>query len=200
MIWCLTPKNDRKFLETDGETTEKTIAKFHGTDLLSSLFGGDIVMKRLFRLSAILFLILAICSGPAAWAQNDKGFVAGHVSDSSGSVLQGAAIELQPTGITVVSNQQGSYFVNNLAPGTYTITVTYVGFALFTKVFNITAGQSTTLDVKMEVASQKDQVIVTAQAASGEAEDVNREKTADNVLQVTKAKGSTFRCAALSRV
>jgi TonB-dependent receptor len=36
----------------------------------------------------------------------------------------------------------------------------------------------------MEVTSQKDEVIVTAQAASGEAEAVNREKTADNLVNV----------------
>jgi Carboxypeptidase regulatory-like domain len=79
-------------------------------------------MKRFFRLLPVLFFILAIVPGPPAWAQNEKGAVTGHVTDTSGSVLQGAEIELQPTGITVVSNQQGSYFVNNLAPGTYTIT------------------------------------------------------------------------------
>ena len=74
--------------------------------------------------------------------------------------------------------------MNALNPGTYTITVTYVGFALFTKVFEIKAGQATTLDVKMEVTSQKDEVLVTAERASGEAEDVNRQRTADNIMQV----------------
>ena len=121
---------------------------------------------------------------PGANAQSDKGSVAGHVSDSSGSVLQGAEVELQPTGITVASNQQGSYYVNNLAPGTYTITVTYVGFSLFTKVLNIKAGQPVTVDVKMEVTSNKDQIFVTTERVSGEAEAVNRERTADNILQV----------------
>ncbi|MGC2768734.1 MAG: TonB-dependent receptor [Candidatus Acidiferrum sp.] len=145
-------------------------------------------MTKIFRLFSILFMGMAIFLVQAAMAQTGKGTVTGHVTDPSGSVLQGATIELQPTAITAVSNQQGSYFVNNLAPGTYTVTVTYVGFSLFTKTFDITAGQTTTLDVKMEVSSQKDQVIVTAQAASGEAEDVNREKTADNILQVMSSE------------
>ncbi len=141
-------------------------------------------MKRFLRLSTILFVILAISSAQVLWAQSDKGSVTGHISDTSGSVLQGAAVEMQPTGIVVTSSQQGGYFINNLSPGTYTITVTYVGLALFTKVVNIVAGKTTTLDVVMEVSSQRDQIFVNAGRVSGEVEAINREKTADNIVQV----------------
>ena len=141
-------------------------------------------MKRLIHLFPVCVLLAMTFFARGANAQSDKGSVAGHVSDSSGSVLQGAEVELQPTGITVASNQQGSYYINNLVPGTYTITVTYVGFSLFTKVVNIAAGQPTTVDVKMEVTSQRDQVFVTAERPSGEVEQVNRQRTADNILQV----------------
>jgi Carboxypeptidase regulatory-like domain/TonB-dependent Receptor Plug Domain len=140
--------------------------------------------KRFGHRFTVVLVMLALCSVQILVAQTDKGRLTGHVTDPSGGVLQGAQIELQPTSITVVSDQQGGYFVNNLAPGTYTITVTYVGFAQFTKTVDISAGQTATVDVKMEVSSQRDQVIVTAQAASGEAEAVNREKTADNLLNV----------------
>ncbi len=139
---------------------------------------------RSYRLFTIFLLLgMALCAN-LLYAQNDKGSVAGHVSDSSGGTLQGAEIELQPTGRIVASNQQGAYFFNNLAPGTYTITITYVGFSLFTKVVNVTAGQVATIDAKMEVTSQRDSVVVTTERASGEAEAINREKTADNILQV----------------
>jgi TonB-dependent receptor len=141
-------------------------------------------MKRFFRLFTILSVILAIFLAQAAMAQTGKGALTGHITDTSDSVLQGAAVELQPTGITVASGQQGGYFINNLAPGTYTITVTYVGLALFTKVVNITAGQTTTVDVRMEVSSQRDQIFVNAERVSGEVEAINREKTADNIVQV----------------
>ena len=141
-------------------------------------------MKRFVHLFTILFVIVALLSAQAARGQTDRGSVTGHVVDSSNSVLQGAQIELQPAGISVVSNQQGAYYINNLLPGSYTLTVKYVGFAVFTKSVDITGGRTAIIDAKMEVSSQKNQVIVTAQAASGEAEAVNREKTADNLLQV----------------
>jgi hypothetical protein len=116
----------------------------------------------------VIFLLLGTTLFPhLLCAQNDKGSITGHVTDSSGAFLRGAEIELQPTGRIVASNQQGAYFINNLAPGTYTITVTYVGFSLFTKVVNVIAGRVATVDAKMEVNSQKDSIVVTAERASG---------------------------------
>src|SRR5208282_4763404 len=117
-------------------------------------------------------------------AQSEKGSIAGHITDSSGGILQGAEIKLQPVGIAVASSQQGSYFINNLAPGEYTITVKYVGFADYTKTMKIVGGQTSTVDVTMNVSVQNSQILVTAEDVSGEAEAVNRERTADNILQV----------------
>ena len=130
-------------------------------------------MKRLICLFPAFLLLAMTFFALGVNAQNDKGAVRGHVSDSSSSVLQGAEVELQPTGIIVATDQQGSYFVKDLTPGTYTITVTYVGFSLFTKVLNIRAGQAITADVKMEVNSQRDQIIVTSERTGAEAEEIN---------------------------
>ena len=141
-------------------------------------------MNRFFRLITTSFVVVATLLAQNARAQSDRGAISGHVTDPSGSVLQGAQITLEPTGITVVSDQQGVYFVKNLTPGSYTVSVTYVGFALFTQTATVTAGQTTVLDPKMQVASQTEQILVTAERVSGEAEAINRERTADNVLQV----------------
>jgi Carboxypeptidase regulatory-like domain/TonB-dependent Receptor Plug Domain len=141
-------------------------------------------MKRIFRLFSFVLAVSAILCAQGVLAQVDRGTISGHVTDSSGSILQGAQVVLQPAGITVVSDQQGAYYINNLLPGSYTLTVSYVGFALFTKSVDITAGHAITVDAKMELSSQKDEVIVTAHAASGEAEAVNREKTADNLVNI----------------
>ncbi len=140
--------------------------------------------KILVRLIAAITAVMTMGIVPNLLAQNDKGSIIGHITDQSGAVLQGAAVEMQPTGAIVATNAQGAYYVNNLPAGTYTITVTYVGFSLFTKVATITAGKSTTLDVQMDVSSQSNQVLVTADRASGEAEQVNRQRTADNIVQV----------------
>jgi len=141
-------------------------------------------MKLPLRLFATFLVFAALFSPYVSLAQTGKGSLTGHVTDPTQAVLQGAQVTLDPGPITAVTNAQGAYFLNDLTPGTYTLTITYVGFSLFTKQVNITAGQPITLDAQMEVASQSNQVIVTAERASGEAEQVNRQRTADNVLQV----------------
>jgi Carboxypeptidase regulatory-like domain len=126
--------------------------------------------RRFGQWFTILSVMLALCSAQMLMAQTDKGAITGHVTDSSGSILQGASVELEPGNIFARTGAQGEYFVNNLPPGSYTLTVTYVGFAVFTKAVAITAGQTQTADAKMEVASTRDEVLVTAERPSGEAE------------------------------
>ncbi len=133
------------------------------------------------------FLLVLTCSIsliPVAQAQTGKGSIAGRVADSSGGVLQGAQISVEPTGVNVVSDVQGQFFLNALDPGTYTITVTYVGFAKFTQTVNVTAGQTASVDAKLKVESENLEVLVTAERPSAEAEAINIERTADNIIQV----------------
>ena len=119
--------------------------------------------------------------------QGRKGTIAGRVMDSSGGVLQGAQITVEPKGVNVVSDAQGQFFVNDLEPGSYTVTVTYVGFGEFTQAVNVAAGQAVSVEAKLGPESQNLEVLVTAERASGEAAAVNRERTADNVVQVLPA-------------
>jgi TonB-dependent receptor len=145
---------------------------------------GEYGMK--FRIGLFLGLLafLFVASTRLANAQSDRGSISGHVTDPSGAVLQGAQVELQPSGATFVTDAQGAYFFHNLKPGSYTVTITYLGFSQFTKAVNVTAGQPLAVDASMTVSSNKDQIIVTTERASGEAEALNRERTADNIVQV----------------
>src|SRR5438477_5385896 len=136
------------------------------------------------------FLFFFVCSLwliPAGQAQSGKGAIAGHVTDSSGGALVGAQVTVQPKGVSVVSDARGQFFINDLEPGSYTVTITYVGFGAFTQTVNVTAGQAASVEAKLEVESQNLKVLVTAERASGEAEAVNRELTADNIVQVLPA-------------
>jgi TonB-dependent receptor len=117
-------------------------------------------------------------------AQERKGAISGHVTDSSGGVLQGAQVSLEGKGISSVSDVQGQFFINNLDPGTYTVTVTYVGLAKFTQAVNVVSGQVAAMEARLDVESENLRVLVTAERPSGEAEAVNRELTADNIVQV----------------
>lgn len=129
-----------------------------------------------------LFLLSAL-----AQAQERKGGITGKVTDSGGGILPGAKISVDPGAVEVVSDAQGEFLVTGLAPGTYKVTISYVGFATSTKSITVAAAQIASADVQLPVASENLQVLVTAPRASGEAEAVNRERTADNIVQVLPA-------------
>jgi len=132
----------------------------------------------------LLAIVLSLLCGKQLAAQARKGAISGRVTDNSGAVLQGAQVSVEPVGISVASDIQGQFFINDLDPGSYPITVTFLGFKTFTGKVDVAAGQVANFDAKLEVASQNLEVLVTADRASGEAEEVNRERTADNVVQV----------------
>jgi TonB-dependent receptor len=141
-------------------------------------------------LSVTVLGLCVLCSllPQGAAAQGSRGAISGRVSDESGGALVGAEVTLAPKAITTVTDSQGQFFLNDLEPGSYTVTVKYVGFAEFTKTVQVSAGQVVNADAKLEVASVSSQVLVTAERASGEAEAINRERTADNLVQVLPAE------------
>src|SRR5947207_13366352 len=132
------------------------------------------------------FLFFFVCSLwliPAGQAQSGKGAIAGHVTDSSGGALVGAQVTVQPKGVSVVSDARGQFFINDLEPGSYTVTVTYVGFEAFTQTVNVTAGQAANIEAKLGVEAQNLEVLVTAQRASDDGEGVNRGRRHGNAVQ-----------------
>ena len=133
---------------------------------------------------AAVFSFIAISSGQA---QTSKGSIFGSVTDTSGAVLQGAQVSVQPNGANGVSNTLGQFLINDLDPGSYTVSISYVGFATFSQTVNVVAGQTANLDAKLVVSSQNLQVLVTAERPAAEAEAINRERAADNIIQVLPA-------------
>jgi TonB-dependent receptor len=117
-------------------------------------------------------------------AQGRPGAIAGTVTDPGGAALKGAQVSLQSPVVNIATDEQGRFILNNLAPGKYTVTVTYVGFSPFTADASVTSGQTANIDAKLQVQSQSQTVLVTGARVSAEAEAINVERTADNVIQV----------------
>src|SRR5881394_953550 len=135
-----------------------------------------------------MLVYLCVCAqllmGGATRAQSGRGTVSGIVMDTSGGVLQGAAVELDPAGLTRVSDAQGEFTFTGVAAGSYTITYNFVGMEPHSATVEVKAGETARADTTLHVGSNEQEVIVTAERAHGEAEAINRERTADNLLQV----------------
>jgi TonB-dependent receptor len=102
--------------------------------------------------------------------------------------LSSALIELQPLGKKIVSDDQGQFRITEVPPGDYTLTASYVGFGTFSGPVKVVGGQTVNIDPVLQVASQNDQVIVTAERLQGEAEAINIERLSDDIVQVLPSR------------
>ena len=136
-------------------------------------------------LSAMLAMLLPALP---ALAQERKGNVTGTVKDEAGGALTSALVELQPLGRKVASDGQGQFRMTDVPAGEYTLTVSYVGFSSFTSAVKVDAGQSVNVEARLKIASVNDQVMVTAEQLGGEAEAINIERMADNIVQVLPSR------------
>ena len=99
-----------------------------------------------------------------------NGTITGTVTDPSGSVVSGAAVEAAnvETGAlyTAASTNAGNYAIPNLPVGTYTVTVKVAGFKTYTHTnLAITAGQILREDVSLQVGSAAESVTVSAESS-----------------------------------
>jgi Carboxypeptidase regulatory-like domain len=123
-----------------------------------------------FRTALKIVLLFFISITPmAARAQQTGATVHGLVADPESAVIPGATVTFTPaSGKALITQSQGdgTYSLRGVPAGTYSITVTMQGFASFVRLgVKISAGQAMTLDVKMAIEEQKEEVNVTAQSA-----------------------------------
>jgi TonB-dependent receptor len=138
---------------------------------------------------AMLLALAAIAAfAPCLNAQTEHGSVTGLLTDSSGGAIYGAAVTLDPTGAKTATNRLGTYTFADVAPGTYTVSVSFVGFAPYSAPVTVGAGETARLNATLQVANRAEEVIVTDARPHGEAEAINRERTAPNILQVLPAE------------
>lgn len=139
------------------------------------------------RLLSVIVLFLCLMAGAKAPAQQAAGTISGTVTDSTGAALRGAQISIAGPGLKSIelkTGDQGAYIVNDLQPGKYTLTFTYVGFSTLTKEADVAPGTPVTVDASLQVSEQVQSIDVKAGRLSGEAEAINAERSADNIIQV----------------
>jgi TonB-dependent receptor len=130
---------------------------------------------------------MAICLQVALYSQGAKATLTGTVKDTSGAVLQGAVIVLEPAAQPITTNGQGEFALPDLAPGKYKVKISSVGFQNYTTEVTLAAGQEFVVDAVLKVASENDEVIVTAERPHGEAEVINRTVAAENLVNILPA-------------
>jgi hypothetical protein len=118
------------------------------------------------KLKTVRALILLISLSASIWAQA-TGVLRGRVLDPSGAVIPKASVTLTgPNDAVKVaeSDPMGTFLVSGLPPGDYTIRTTAAGFTLGESKLNIPGGRVTSLEIRLAVALERQEVTVAEQA------------------------------------
>jgi hypothetical protein len=101
-------------------------------------------------ISAICTLFLAqSCLAQSNVDDSPPGTVRGTITDSSGSVVVGAIVNLQTAGSgsprTTITDQVGSFHFSSVEPGSYALTIAALGFTDLETNLSVVAGENPTL-------------------------------------------------------
>jgi hypothetical protein len=134
-------------------------------------------VNKLYWCAALLSLLLLAMPGLLSAQSVVTGGIDGVVTDSTGSVIVGAKVNLTniSTGETQITTTgaSGAYHFTLLKPGNYTVSATQTGFKQTNETVEVLLGQITAVNLKLEVGASSVTVEVTAQGALLQTEDAN---------------------------
>jgi hypothetical protein len=156
-------------------------------------------MRRFARIVGLLASVVLL--PVTAFAQ---GAIAGQVKDASGAVLPGVTVEAaSPVLIekerTVVSDGSGNYRIENLRPGSYTVTFTLTGFSTVKRDdVEVSGSGVTTADAALRVGAVAETITVTAETPVVDVASTRKEVVLDH--DVVQALPSSRQYFTLARI
>jgi hypothetical protein len=126
-------------------------------------------MYKSLRFCFASLLVLAVCALSAMAQSNTTGAINGAVTNPNKEVVTGATVTVKNNDTnketTATTDDNGSFKVTNLDPGSYTVTVNAPGFAPFTNAgLVVEVGRSTPVAVGLSLQGVTGTVQVTAEA------------------------------------
>jgi hypothetical protein len=141
---------------------------------------------KIFRAITMLIFLILVASGARADGEPgaNKFTISGYIEDSkTGETLIGATIFVEELKTGTASNVYGFYALS-LAPGTYTLTFSYIGYQSLTKVILLDKDQT------LEVSLSPTENVLETVVITGEAQDRNIRAPE---MSVTKIESQTIK-------
>lgn len=155
------------------------------------------------RLARAVVLLLAVLVSGVAWAQTSNGTLVGSVVDPTGAVVPRATVSAvssqygQPH--ETHTDSVGTYRLESLQPGTYTITITAPGFENLT-VNNVVINGSLTTAINGKLTLAAAEQTIEVQATAAQTIDTQSGKLGEDIapLEVRELPYNSFNPAALA--
>lgn len=123
----------------------------------------------MLRITVLISLLLMLALVPSASAQSlVAGDIAGTVVDPAAAVVVDATVALKSldTGVTqsATTGNDGSYRFSLLKPGRYQLAISHRGFAKLVRDVDVAVGQTTVINLKLEISKAQSTIEVTETA------------------------------------
>src|SRR5262245_32806580 len=126
------------------------------------------IMHARVRVIVLRLFTAALCAlavSSAARAQTTTATISGTVTDRTGAVLPGVAVEVRGDTVnrTVVTDADGFYRAVALPPGHYHVVAQLTGFqSPQLEDVDVAVNRTATIDIRMEIAQQSENIVVRA--------------------------------------
>lgn len=143
----------------------------------------------MLRTLARVALCISVSIALPAQAQESAGIeVQGRVLDRSGETgFEGAIVRIAELATQTVTERDGRFRFGALPPGTYTLTVEYLGAAREQTTFTVQDGKAVALDLRIGDDVDAVQNILVVGQAAGQAGALNRQRAADSIKNIVSA-------------
>jgi hypothetical protein len=146
-------------------------------------------MKRVLKLVSSI-LLLSVMGGHLYADEKanvvKQGTIRGRIIDTSKQTLPGASIYIENLKTGVISDVNGFYTFANLNPGTYTVKVTYVGYAPVEMKITIPEGKTLERDVILNEGVELQEIVIGG-AFQGQRRAINSQKSSLGIKNVVSA-------------
>ena len=138
--------------------------------------------------SAPFAFVTLLLAGAPGFAAETSAEIRGRIVDSLDRPVVGAAVNISPGDLTVVTDRDGFFSTHPLAAGSYELEVIYMGTETYLQKVQLAARRPAilTLKLKPSVHAAKE-VTVTGSRIRGEAEALNQERNAQDIVNVIPA-------------
>ncbi len=129
----------------------------------------------------------------------EKGAITGHLTrEQGGRALAGALVRIAETGDSTTADKNGDFSFPDVAPGQYTLEISFLGFGTRTQPIVVGSGNASTIDLAMNEGVEEGVPIVVYGTRSARANALNLQRAAENNTEVVSADdlgnftGTTF--------
>ena len=141
----------------------------------------------------LLLLLAILLSVIPTKAQENQGQISGTITSGDNSPIPFAAISIVGTNMGTVSNEDGTFFLENIAAGEYTLRISCIGYEEVTTPVTVSPTKVEALDITLqENAVELSSVVVTAEKRFAITQKMSTSVSALNAVKVKNAQVETL--------